>query len=145
MASSTPKTPPDYRLEDQVGYLLRQVNQRHVGIFMALIPGDLTPTQFSVIAMLRRIGSCSQNQLGRLVSMDAATVKGVIGRLSKRGITTTAPDPSDGRLLIVSLTEDGIALAAHCIPEAQRITGETLAPLDAEEQTQLIALLQKLR
>lgn len=143
MGRRTPQ--PEYRLEDQVGFMLRQVNQRHVNIFMALIPGDLTPTQFSAIAMLRQIGSCSQNQLGRLVSMDAATVKGVIDRLSKRGITTTAPDPSDGRLLIVSLTEEGRALAERCVPEGLRITHETLAPLDVEEQAQFLALLRKLR
>ncbi|MHB1304966.1 MAG: MarR family winged helix-turn-helix transcriptional regulator [Acidiphilium sp.] len=143
MARRTPQ--PEYWLEDQVGFILRQVNQRHVNIFMALIPGDLTPTQFSVIAMLRQIGSCSQNQLGRLVSMDAATVKGVIDRLSKRGVTATAPDPSDGRLLIVSLTEEGRALAERCVPEGLRITRETLAPLDVEEQARFLALLRKLR
>lgn len=136
---------PEYRLEDQVGFILRQVNQRHVAIFSAMMPGDLTPTQFSVVAMLRQIVSCSQNQLGRLVSMDAATVKGVIDRLSARGITRTAPDPNDGRLLIVSLTEEGQALAERCIPEAEQITAETLAPLDAEEQAQFLALLGKLR
>lgn len=124
--------------------MLRQANQRHVNLFSALIPGELTPTQFSALAMLRQIGSCSQNQLGRLVSMDAATIKGVIDRLGRRGLTTTAPDADDARLLIVSLTEAGRELAERCIPAARRITRETLSPLSETEQAQFLALLKKL-
>lgn len=146
MARRAPKAPvEDYRLEEQVGFMLRQANQRHVNLFASLIPGELTPTQFSVLAMLRQIGPCSQNQLGRLVSMDAATVKGVIDRLSRRGLTSSAAVPTDARLLSVSLTDSGRELAEHCIPVAQQISRETLAPLNDTEQAQFLALLRKLR
>ena len=36
--------------------------------------------------------------------MDVATIKGVIDRLTARGLTETSPDPEDGRRLLVSLT-----------------------------------------
>ena len=131
-------------MEEQVGFILRLVTQRHVGIFMARMTGGLTSTQFAAINMLSRTGPCSQNHLGRLVAMDAATIKGVIDRLTKRGLTRTAPDPDDARLLMVKLTPAGTALNRQAIRTAMQITEETLAPLNAVERKQFIALLKKL-
>jgi DNA-binding MarR family transcriptional regulator len=76
--------------------------------------------------------------------MDAATIKGVIDRLSKRGFTTTNPDPADGRRLLVALTDEGTAVYAKAKPIAERITEETLEPLDERERAQFIALLGRL-
>ena len=74
-----------YRLQEQVGFILRKAHQRHVAIFASRI-GDLTPPQFAALARLREAGDTSQNQLGALVAMDAATIKGVIDRLKARGL-----------------------------------------------------------
>ncbi len=76
--------------------------------------------------------------------MDAATIKGVIDRLGKRGFTETKPDPADGRRLLVALTREGEALCERAAPIAKRITEETLAPLNERERTQFIALLGRL-
>ncbi|GGF20910.1 transcriptional regulator [Aliidongia dinghuensis] len=134
-----------YRLDDQVGFILRQAAQRHTSIFVALMVEDLTPTQFAALAKLAEVGPSSQNKLGRLTAMDGATIKGVIDRLTKRGLTETSPDPDDGRLLVVALTALGRAVAAEALPAGTRITEETLAPLTPEEQAQFLALLRKLR
>ena len=134
-----------YRLDEQVGFILRQAAQRHTTIFAALMVDDLTPTQFAALAKLTELGPCSQNRLGRLTAMDGATIKGVIDRLTKRGLTETSQDPDDGRLLVVALTDLGRAVAARALPAGARITEETLAPLEAEERAQFLALLGKLR
>jgi DNA-binding MarR family transcriptional regulator len=77
--------------------------------------------------------------------MDVATIKGVIDRLTARGLTETSPDPEDGRRLLVSLTRAGQQLAEKAAPAALAITRETLAPLDAKERETLMELLSKLR
>src|SRR6202161_4936845 len=99
-----------YVLDDQVGFILRQAQQRHTNIFASLMIEELTPTQWAVLAKLKESGPCSQNLLGRQTAMDAAAVKGVIDRLTKRGITATTADPADGRRLLVSLTPEGAEL-----------------------------------
>ena len=71
--------------------------------------------------------------------------KGVIDRLTARGLTETAPDPNDGRRLLVSLTRAGQQMADKAAPNALVISRETLAPLDAKERETLMALLGKLR
>ena len=40
----------DYRLDDQVGFLLRVAMQRHTSIFMSKIVKGLTQTQFAALA-----------------------------------------------------------------------------------------------
>jgi len=71
--------PVRYELDRQVGFLLRQVSQRHGTIFAEGIGSDLTPTQWAALAKLHEIGPCSQNLLGRLTAMDGATVTHVDG------------------------------------------------------------------
>jgi MarR family transcriptional regulator, lower aerobic nicotinate degradation pathway regulator len=136
---------PAYVLDEQIGFILRQVSQRHAAIFGRDIGIDLTPTQWAALAKLQETGPCSQNLLGRLTAMDVATIKGVIDRLSARGLTETAPDPEDGRRLLVSLTRAGQQLAEKAAPNALAISRETLAPLDAREREALMELLNKLR
>ena len=134
-----------YVLDEQVGFILRQVWQRHSSIFSRDIGTNLTPTQWAALSKLAEAGPCSQNQLGRLTAMDVATIKGVIDRLSARGLTETSQDPEDGRRLLVSLTRAGQQLAEKLAPNALAITRETLAPLEPREREALMALLSKLR
>jgi MarR family transcriptional regulator, lower aerobic nicotinate degradation pathway regulator len=134
-----------YVLEEQIGFILRQVWRRHAAIFAAGIGANLTPTQWAALAKLAETGPCSQNQLGRLTAMDVATIKGVIDRLTARGLTETSADPQDGRRLKVSLTRNGRELAEKAASNALAITRETLAPLEANERELLTALLNKLR
>ncbi len=136
---------PTYVLDEQIGFILRQVWQRHAMIFARDIGINLTPTQWAALAKLQETGPCSQNQLGRLTAMDVATIKGVIDRLTARGLTETSPDPEDGRRLLVSLTKAGQQLAERAAPNALAISRETLAPLEAKERELLMALLNKLR
>ena len=136
---------PLYILDEQIGFILRQVSQRHTTLFTRGIGDDMTPTQWAVLAKLTENGPCSQNQLGRLTAMDVATIKGVIDRLTARGLTETSPDPADGRRLLVSLTRAGQQIAEKAAPNALAISKETLAPLDAKERETLVALLSKLR
>ena len=98
--------PNDYRLEDQIGFKLRLANQKHLEVFSRLMP-DVTPTQFAVLAKLNETGSISQNHLGRLVGMDAATTKGVVDRLKKKGFLVSAQSQKDLRRLDISLTPEG--------------------------------------
>jgi DNA-binding MarR family transcriptional regulator len=96
-----------YVLDDQVGFLLRVAMQRHTSIFMSQMTSKLTQTQFAALAKLLEVGACSQNQLGRLIYLDAATIKGVVDRLKLRKLITTQADPGDRRRRAITLTEQG--------------------------------------
>jgi MarR family transcriptional regulator, lower aerobic nicotinate degradation pathway regulator len=132
-----------YRLDDQIGYVMRRVTQRHLAIFADLMSG-LTTTQFAALARLHELGPMSQNHLGRATAMDAATIKGVVGRLSVQGLVETQPDPGDRRRLTVSLTEVGVASIEASYDHAREVTVRTLEPLSDKEQVLLLGLLSRL-
>ena len=136
-------TAPPYRLDDQVGFLLRRASQRHLSLFTGAIP-ELTSMQFATLAKLGEAGALSQNALGRLTAMDAATIKGVVDRLGKRGLVKTENDKTDRRRTIVSLTDAGRRMLQTLEARASRVTAETLAPLSSSEQALFLHLLRKL-
>jgi DNA-binding MarR family transcriptional regulator len=133
-----------YVLDDQVGFLLRVAMQRHTAIFMSRMIEGLTQTQFAALAKLYEAGPCSQNHLGRLICLDAATIKGVVDRLGARGFVTALSDPNDRRRRAVALTGRGRGVTEAAIRVAFEITAETLRPLTAEEQRTVVRLLGKL-
>jgi DNA-binding MarR family transcriptional regulator len=132
-----------YRLDDQIGYVLRRVTQRHLAIFAAAIP-EITTTQFAVLARLAETGPLSQNQLGRAVAMDAATIKGVVDRLTRLRLVATTADPQDRRRLTVALTDEGARLYESRVETALQVSRDTQAPLSSDEQAALMALLSRL-
>lgn len=139
-----PPEPARYVLDAQVGFLLRVAMQRHTAIFTAQMVGGLTQTQFAALAKLYEVGPCSQNHLGRLIYLDAATIKGVVDRLSARGFLTALNDPTDRRRRALDLTERGRQATEDAMKVAAGITAATLAPLTAEEQRTVLRLLRKL-
>jgi DNA-binding MarR family transcriptional regulator len=145
MASKGDGARDGYVLELQAGHLLRRAHQRHTAIFQEHI-GDsqLTSLQFAALVKLRDEGEVSQNQLGRLTAMDAATMQGVIKRLASRNLIVRRPDQTDRRRLILSLSRQGRALIDRLLPNGSRITELTLAPLSREEQKTFLQLLTRL-
>ena len=135
---------PRYALDEQVGFLMRVAMQRHTAIFMSRMVEGLTQTQFAALAKLHEVGPCSQNHLGRLIYLDAATIKGVVDRLLIRGFVTTCSDPHDKRRRAVTLSEAGRQVTDAAMVVAAEITAATLAPLSPEEQRTVARLLKKL-
>ena len=133
-----------YVLDEQIGFVLRQAQQRHTTLFASEMIEGLTPTQWAALAKLRECGACSQNHLGRLTAMDAATIKGVIDRLTARGFTVARADPADARRLLVELTGKGAELYDRAVPIARAITENTLEKLESGERATLLALLRRL-
>ena len=133
-----------YVLDAQIGFRLRVAMQRHTSIFMSQMVEGLTQTQFAALAKLYEVGPCSQNHLGRLIYLDAATIKGVVDRLNARGFVTALSDPNDRRRRAVALTKRGQQVTEEATKVAARITADTLAPLTPDERRQVLALLERL-
>ncbi|NKB39048.1 MAG: MarR family transcriptional regulator [Gammaproteobacteria bacterium] len=135
----------DYMLEQQIGHLMRKANQRHTVIFAAAMKEvDLTPMQFAVMAKIKDEEEVSQNLLGRLASMDPATVQGVVKRLAERDLIAAKPDVNDRRRHLWTLSKDGEKLLKKALPVAKQITESTLEPLSQSERQAFARTLKKL-
>jgi DNA-binding MarR family transcriptional regulator len=105
---------------------------------------DLTPTQFTALIKVVELRRVTQNQLGRLVATDPATIQGVVQRLIGRGLVGRSADPMDRRSAVLAPTEAGLDLASRAVGTARGITEATLEPLDRAERVRFLALLRKL-
>jgi DNA-binding MarR family transcriptional regulator len=138
------KRKPVYLIEEQIGFVLRKAYQKHAMQFAEYFAGDLTPTQWSAMVKLAELGSCSQNLLGRLTAMDAATIKGVVDRLMKRGYIASTPSLTDRRRHLITLTAGGRRVYERKLPVAREVTLATLSRLKPGDQAVLLRLLRQL-
>jgi len=141
---SRPPAAP-YRLEEQVGHLLRRAHQRATSIFQTNIGDEqITPTQYAALVKLMDEGELSQNHLGRLTAMDPATTQGVTRRLLDRELIVARADPDDKRRTLLSLSPKGRELVDRLVKNGPVITDETLKPLSEAERKAFLALLARL-
>lgn len=134
-----------YRLDEQIGFLLRCAYQRATGNLLSQFGAhDLTTPQFATLARLYERGRVSQNLLGRLVAMEPANIRDVVMRLRKRRLVRTERAPDDARLTLVSLTRSGTALVEELIPVEIKCTARTLVTLDRGERSMLFDLLRRI-
>jgi DNA-binding MarR family transcriptional regulator len=145
-ASDVSTASGDYRLEEQVGFLMRRAHQRATAIFnRRFAASGLSPVQFAALVKVRDEGRVSQNQLGRLVHLDPVTIMGVINRLADRDLICRTPDPCDKRRTSLSITAVGLNLLEGLQAAGRQVSADTLEPLDEQEQVQFLHLLSKLQ
>jgi DNA-binding MarR family transcriptional regulator len=134
-----------YRIEEQIGYLLRRAHQRATAVFQSRIGDeDITPTQYTSLVKLLEHEELSQNRLGRLVAMDKATTQGVVRRLKSRELVASRPDPGDARRTLLRLTGQGRRLVEQLAANGPDVSREILRPLPAGDQRMLLDLLRRL-
>jgi DNA-binding MarR family transcriptional regulator len=67
-------------------------------------PSDLTPSQISVVHRLEQDGSATVSSLARVEGMRPQSMSAIVTPLQESGLVRGAPDPSDGRQTLMSLT-----------------------------------------
>jgi DNA-binding MarR family transcriptional regulator len=65
---------------------------------------DLTPTQISVLLRLEQDGAATVSSLARAEGMRPQSMSAIVTPLQESGLISGAPDPSDGRQTLMSLT-----------------------------------------
>ena len=65
---------------------------------------DLTPSQASVLLRLETDGAATVSSLARAEGMRPQSMRAIVAPLQESGLIRGAPDPSDGRQTLMSLT-----------------------------------------
>ena len=76
--------------------------------------------------------------------MDAATIKGVVDRLMKRGYIESTPSATDRRRVLITLTAAGKKAYEHGVGARTSGLGRHAARLKPRERTVLLRLLKRL-
>ncbi|MES4891248.1 MarR family transcriptional regulator [Streptomyces sp. NPDC096012] len=82
-------------------------------------PGDLTPSQTSVLSRLDKDGEASVSDLAAAERVRHQSVASTVAVLEERGLVSRRPDPGDGRRQLVFVTDSG-----HAFLEDRRRAGE---------------------
>jgi MarR family transcriptional regulator, organic hydroperoxide resistance regulator len=87
-------------------------------------------------------GPLAMKELGKRMHCDPSFVTLIADMLEKRGLARREPHPADRRVKNLVLTDDGVALK-HTI-ESEIIERMPWSRLDADERSQLLALIRKM-
>jgi DNA-binding MarR family transcriptional regulator len=144
--SALPKTTDSLsRLYARPGFLLRRAHQISAAVFEdACKELRLTPAQFGVLTVLQAHPGLGQSSLARALGFDKVTVLRVLRGLEARGLVTRAPAEDNRRNMVVALTPAGESVLQQAQKPAERAYKRLLAPLDKDQQEQLLHLLQLL-
>lgn len=112
-----------------------------------LDPFDLTPSDYGVLAALRRAGPPYRQKPGQLTSRLRRSSGGmtkILRRLESAGFVTRDPDPDDGRGIHVTLTERGLQLQDRVFRAFLAATTRLVAPLSPAQVVEADASLARL-
>jgi DNA-binding MarR family transcriptional regulator len=107
----------------------------------------LTRNSWDVLASLRRAGPphrLSPTELYRSLMRSSGAMTHRLAELERAGLVERAPDPEDGRGMLVELTRKGLTLVDRVAPAHIDNERALLAGLSDDEQAALAALLSKL-
>ncbi len=99
--------------------------------------------QYAVLAALTDLGRLAPHQLATRLRTDRSHISSYLEVLMQRGLIERDPDPADRRRLIVTVTDDGAALAAQISAAAADSEHYLLISLDGAERSDLRRLLHK--
>jgi DNA-binding MarR family transcriptional regulator len=116
--------------------------ERLIGLFRSLSPPDgLSLTAAATLASLERTGPCRLTALAAHEGVTQPAMTQLVDRLQGMSLLERTPDPADGRVVQVRITDEGRALLARRRAVRAERVAELLVRLSPGEQALLTAAL----
>ncbi len=130
---------------DEVLVALRRVI-RAVGLHSRQLERShgLTAPQALVLKTIIDLGEASVGTVAKRISLSQATVTDILNRLESRQLVVRARSCEDRRRVMVSATEQAIAIMARSPPLLQEAFVQQFLALEEWEQNLLISSLQRI-
>jgi DNA-binding MarR family transcriptional regulator len=120
------------RLRGVISRLARQLNETSTG-------EGLTPTQYSVLALVRVRGPLGLAELTELEGVNPTMLSRIVKVLDERGLIRRLPDPSDLRAARVEVTLAGRQVHERVREQRTRVLSECLERLPPQTAAALLA------
>jgi DNA-binding MarR family transcriptional regulator len=125
------------RLRAVIPRLARMLNETSTG-------ENLTPTQYSVLALVRVRGPIGLAELTELEGLNPTMLSRVVKALDELGLIRRMPDPGDLRAAVVVATPEGEQVHDRVRNERTRVLSECLHGLPPETADTLLAAVPEL-
>jgi DNA-binding MarR family transcriptional regulator len=120
------------RLRAVIGRLARELNETSTG-------ADLTPTQYSVLALVHIRGPIGLTELTELEGLNPTMLSRIVKVLDERGLILRLPDPNDLRAARVAATPEGARVHERIRAQRTRVLTECLEQLPSPTADELLA------
>lgn len=114
-----------------------------------LLETDLTVQQLRALALVQVDRESTPQRLAEALGVSAATVSGILDRLTAAGMTVRTQDPVDGRVRRVTSTEKGSEAIRRLVAHDEDLPPDLLALLELDDLRALVqgtgALLEAAR
>jgi len=131
------------KLENQLCFPLYAASKEVVKRYRPFLePLGLTYTQYLVMMVLWEQRQLNVKELGDQLYLDSGTLTPVLKNLESKGYLTRCRSERDERVLLVGVTEDGMALRERALAVPEGMSG--CVRLGREEALTLYTLLHKL-
>lgn len=126
-------------------FLLAKAYQRgHAALKKRLVPYGLTPLQQLIMAALALEDGISAGEVGKRLTLDSATLSGILDRMEEKGLIEKRSDPTDKRVSRIHLTSSAREMNSGLAHARQEANQELLAKLSLEEKLLLKRILKDL-
>lgn len=98
---------------------------------------DLTDTQMTVVMRLGHAGPATLGQLAEFERVSAPSMNRTVNALAAKGLVRRTSDPSDGRRVIMELTDAGSALASTARARRSAWLTAAIEPLTPDDRAAL--------
>jgi DNA-binding MarR family transcriptional regulator len=105
---------------------------------------DLTPTQYSVLALTHVRGPLGLTELTELEGLNPTMLSRVVKVLDERGLIRRMPDPGDLRAARVEVTPEGAKLHDQVRTQRTKVLSDCLQALPADTAAVLLAAVPDL-
>lgn len=143
--NNTQRNAMDYQpaeLENHPGYFIRRLQQIAVAVFMEETQEfGVTPVQYGALSAVLRQPGVDQRTLARLIGFDTSTIGSVIDRLQARGFMVRSSHPTDRRVRLLSVTQEGRALLMAAEPGVLRAQQRMLEPLPDDRRALFMEMM----
>ena len=125
------------RLRGVIPRLARQLNETSTG-------EGLTPTQYSVLALVRVRGPLGLAELTELEGLNPTMLSRIVKVLDERGLIRRLPDPSDMRAARVAVTPEGEQAHERVREQRTQVLAECVESLPPQIAETLLAAVPAL-
>lgn len=132
-------------LETLPGHYIRRLQQIAVSVFLQETePHGLTPVQYSALQGIANSPGIDQRTLARTIGFDTSTIASVIDRLESRVLVLRSASPTDKRVRLLTLTDEGREVLVAVVPSMLRAQVRMLEPLPKADRKEFMRMLRVL-
>jgi DNA-binding MarR family transcriptional regulator len=134
----------DTELLRRLGVALRELRRGTAQDLRTRLYGELVDlAQADCLEVINARGKCSMSEIAADLKVDASAATRTVRRLVDAGYVNRSPDPTDARAVVVTLTDEGVALTREINRRSLEAVLDILNAFTPAEQRQLTDLLER--